>query len=131
MNYTKNYHLPQWAETDRIQMEDFNQAMENIDQVLRYGLTPEDTSCQYGDFSFSKDTAEESVLKTFSFAPSIMILDFGGSLHLLFSGAIEGVIFGSSNYNVTFSLEQNTIKLKKKDDRMTSSSYSGRYVIFP
>ena len=24
MNYTTNYHLPQWVETDRIQMEDFN-----------------------------------------------------------------------------------------------------------
>ena len=27
MNYTTNYHLPQWVETDRIQMEHFNQAM--------------------------------------------------------------------------------------------------------
>ena len=31
MNYTTNYHLPQWVETDRIQMEDFNQAMADID----------------------------------------------------------------------------------------------------
>lgn len=34
MNYTTNYHLPQWAETDRIMMEDFNDAMETIDQGL-------------------------------------------------------------------------------------------------
>ena len=34
MNYTKNYHLPQWVETDRIQMEDFNQAMADIDEGL-------------------------------------------------------------------------------------------------
>ena len=31
MNYTTNYHLPQWVETDRIMMEDFNQMCEDID----------------------------------------------------------------------------------------------------
>jgi len=31
MEYTTNYHLPQWVETDRIQMEDFNEAMRNIE----------------------------------------------------------------------------------------------------
>ena len=35
MNYTTNYHLPQWVETDRIQMEDFNQAMADIDQGIK------------------------------------------------------------------------------------------------
>ena len=31
MNYTENYHLPQWVKDDRIMMEDFNDAMANID----------------------------------------------------------------------------------------------------
>ena len=31
MNYTTNYHLPQWVEADRIMMEDFNQMCEDID----------------------------------------------------------------------------------------------------
>ena len=31
MKYTTNYHLPQWVESDRILMEDFNQAMETLD----------------------------------------------------------------------------------------------------
>ena len=34
MEYTKNYHLPQWAEEDRIQMEDFNDAMASIESGL-------------------------------------------------------------------------------------------------
>ena len=34
MNYTNNYHLPQWVETDRIQMEDFNDAMAAMDQGM-------------------------------------------------------------------------------------------------
>ena len=32
MNYTENYQLPQWVETDRIMMDDFNEAMARVDQ---------------------------------------------------------------------------------------------------
>ena len=35
MNYTENYHLPQWVETDRVQMEDFNQMCADIDQGIK------------------------------------------------------------------------------------------------
>ncbi len=35
MNYTENYHLPQWEENDRIMRVDFNRAMANIDGGLR------------------------------------------------------------------------------------------------
>ncbi len=31
MNYTEKYHLPQWEETDRIMMNDFNAAMAGIE----------------------------------------------------------------------------------------------------
>ena len=41
MNYTTNYHLPQWVETDRIMMEDFNGAMSDIDQGIK---TAQDTA---------------------------------------------------------------------------------------
>ena len=34
MEYTINYHLPQWAESDRIMMGDFNQMCSSIDQGL-------------------------------------------------------------------------------------------------
>lgn len=34
MNYTENHALPQWEKTDRIQMEDFNNAMAVIDTSL-------------------------------------------------------------------------------------------------
>ena len=34
MNYTQNYHLPQWVETDRILMDDFNDAYSAIDAAL-------------------------------------------------------------------------------------------------
>ena len=34
MNYTTNYHLPQWVESDRIMMGDFNQMCEDIESGL-------------------------------------------------------------------------------------------------
>ena len=34
MNYTPNHHLPQWVKSDRIRMEDFNDAMANIESGL-------------------------------------------------------------------------------------------------
>ena len=34
MNYTANYQLPQWVETDRIMMADFNEAMARVDQGI-------------------------------------------------------------------------------------------------
>ena len=44
MNYTTNYHLPQWAETDRIMMEDFNQMCSDIDQGIKTAQSTADTA---------------------------------------------------------------------------------------
>ena len=35
MDYTTNYQLPQWVESDRIMMEDFNEAMAAIDGGIK------------------------------------------------------------------------------------------------
>ena len=35
MNYTANYQLPQWVDTDRILMDDFNDMTEAIDATLK------------------------------------------------------------------------------------------------
>ena len=35
MNYTQNYQLPQWVETDRILMDDFNDMTSAIDAALK------------------------------------------------------------------------------------------------
>ena len=34
MNYTQNYQLPQWVETDRILMEDFNDMTQKLETAL-------------------------------------------------------------------------------------------------
>ena len=43
MEYTKNYHLPQWVRSDRIMMDDFNAAMAGIEQGLTQGKTERQT----------------------------------------------------------------------------------------
>ena len=35
MEYTENYHLPQWEPTDRVLRADFNDAMSDIDDALK------------------------------------------------------------------------------------------------
>ena len=44
MNYTTNYHLPQWVETDRIMMEDFNQMCSDIDEGIKTAQDTADTA---------------------------------------------------------------------------------------
>jgi len=34
MNYTSNHHLPQWVNSDRVRMDDFNAAMANIESGM-------------------------------------------------------------------------------------------------
>lgn len=34
MNYTTNYHLPQWVKSDRIMMDDFNDAMASMENGM-------------------------------------------------------------------------------------------------
>lgn len=46
MNYTENYHLPQWVKTDRIMMEDFNQMCAEIDAGMSDNAQAAKNACQ-------------------------------------------------------------------------------------
>ncbi|MCI8722057.1 MAG: hypothetical protein HFF74_13040 [Oscillospiraceae bacterium] len=56
MNYTEKYHLPQWVETDRIMMKDFNSAMTSIER----GLAAADVAGALAD-SMSRDVYRQAV----------------------------------------------------------------------
>ena len=56
MNYTTNYHLPQWVAEDRILMEDFNQMCTDIDGGIAAAKTAADTAESKADAA--QDTAE-------------------------------------------------------------------------
>lgn len=51
MNYTANYKLPQWVESDRILMTDFNDAMEKLDAGLHSKASSETVSALAEDVS--------------------------------------------------------------------------------
>lgn len=46
MNYTENYHLPQWEETDRIMRVDFNEAMAGIEEGMTAAQTSADAAAE-------------------------------------------------------------------------------------
>ena len=60
MNYTTNYHLPQWVESDRILMEDFNQAMETLDGGIAAAKATADTAKNTADSAESKADAAQA-----------------------------------------------------------------------
>lgn len=67
MNYTENYHLPQWEETDRIMRTDFNDAMANIDQgVAQAAVLP------FAVGSYESAYFEQEI--TVGFRPSAVII---------------------------------------------------------
>lgn len=46
MNYTENYHLPQWVKSDRIMMEDFNRMCADIESGLTGNAQAAQDACQ-------------------------------------------------------------------------------------
>ena len=49
MNYTTNYHLPQWVKDDRIMMEDFNQMCASLENGLTNAQDAADAAQQTAD----------------------------------------------------------------------------------
>ena len=77
MNYTTNYHLPQWVEEDRIFMEDFNEAMENIDEGLSGCYGADNPATAVGWFTLGADTPLGTTMATFDFTPSFVVVSMG------------------------------------------------------
>ena len=81
MNYTTNYHLPQWVETDRIMMEDFNQAMADIDagiagakgaaDAVEDAYTPDNKPYVVGSYTGNGS----GLTVTLGFRPSFLIVN--------------------------------------------------------
>ncbi|MDE7219353.1 MAG: hypothetical protein K2O45_07010 [Oscillospiraceae bacterium] len=49
MNYTANYHLPQWDETDRIMRTDFNRMCADMEAGMTLNAQAAQTACQISD----------------------------------------------------------------------------------
>ena len=79
MNYTTNYHLPQWAETDRIMMEDFNGAMSDIDQGIKTAQSTADTAESKADAVAGAYTPDNKpfVVGTYQGDTNVMTISLG------------------------------------------------------
>ena len=53
MEYTSNYHLPQWVESDRIMMEDFNQMCSDMEAGLTAAKATADAAKGIADSAYS------------------------------------------------------------------------------
>lgn len=70
MNYTKNYHLPQWDETDRIMRADFNQMCADMENGLL--KTARDAAEAVSGASTGAASAAEAARRAQSSADSAM-----------------------------------------------------------
>ena len=106
MEYTTNYQLPTWVETDRIQMDDFNDMTEKIDTALgeQSETLAEHTAaiaglgnCHLYAISYV-GTGSNSVTHTFPQKPQMVILM--GESRVLFT--IQGANCGlfTSSYGI-------------------------------
>lgn len=55
MEYTPNYHLPQWEKPDRIMMEDFNEMCANLETGISKAQKTADAAKSLGSAAFSPD----------------------------------------------------------------------------
>ena len=124
MNYTTNYHLPQWVETDRIQMEDFNQAMADIDEAMGTYYGTENNPWTWGSFPIVPGNIElGSPLVTFDFAPSLAIIAIG-SVALLLPGTTTEVL---TDITVT-NLSSFSLKVQLSGDKLLMLERGGNTI---
>ena len=143
MNYTTNYHLPQWVKTDRIMMDDFNQMCADIEAGLTAGDARDTALAQ--QIEAVKTTAETPALvtgavrfdasqvgaaiKDFGFAPKLILLLVYGSFAV---GGTQRATMYLKNINTsapsaTLFLDGSKLVLKEFD---STSSGLVNYVVF-
>ena len=84
MEHTTNYNLPQWAEPDRIKMEDFNQMCADIDQGVKAAKDAADAAQATADAAYCPNNKPYTVGSytgtgggmtiTLGFRPSFLII---------------------------------------------------------
>ena len=101
MNYTQNYQLPQWVETDRILMEDFNDAFSALDTALsgHDGDLAEKGNCQIITGSYV-GTGASTMTLTFPAKPLLVLIGYESAsprIGALWQGQTRGFSFGVTN----------------------------------
>ena len=133
MNYTTNYHLPQWVESDRILMEDFNQAMADIDEGLSETYTTQRKPAELKQITVAASHAAGTVLLTLDYMPTFAILSNYYGTEVLNSGSVGKLYFSSLSTTantIQFQLIGNQLKLHSRGDNTTSQVNYFTIVLF-
>lgn len=108
MNYTKNYHLPQWEESDRIMMEDFNHAMADIEAGIDSAKaearqTDADLTSQIANVKKTADAAQANAMKL----PYVTGSYYGVAVRevVINVGFRPSIVIGFGNQGFTSSLD--------------------------
>ena len=127
MNYTTNYHLPQWVESDRILMEDFNEAMESIEEGLSTKFSADNRPYVSGSFTVPSDATSGTVVLVLDFQPHHILLTEGSTIAI--RQEMSETLYTSptssapNNYYVTLQLSGNQIKFQSRGSGTTGSVY--------
>ena len=112
MNYTTNYHLPQWVESDRIMMEDFNQMCVDIENGLNQATR---TDCV---IISTKGNTSGDTIYTFSEAPRFVLLRGKYDMTVLQADGTAQLLEYSAyftDYIVTFQLTGMTLIMTERN----------------
>lgn len=94
MNYTTNYHLPQWAKEDRIMMEDFNQMCADIDEGI--------AKAQEAKYVVGSYLATGSPQKIeLGFKPSFVFVQFPFTTDNPYGNPYAMVVTSATRYRIT------------------------------
>ena len=95
MNYTTNYHLPQWVESDRVLMEDFNQMCADIDGGIAAAKNAADTAQNTANNAYAPEN-KPYVIGTYTGSKSPLTIELGfRPSFLLIAGGVETSNSGS------------------------------------
>ena len=116
MNYTQNYQLPQWVETDRILMEDFNGAYSAIDTALdglRGDVDANEAehetfgNCIFYTASYHGTASSKPVSHTFPAKPMlVMVSQSDGTFYFL---AFRGMVSEMVGTRLDLTWSENTV----------------------
>ena len=84
MNYTKNYHLPQWVKSDRIMMDDFNRMCADLEN----GLTSNKALTQQNHAALSgriEQVAQEAQSRDHATNSAVQTSLAGGLFHMAYN----------------------------------------------
>ena len=132
MDYTTNYHLPQWVESDRIMMEDFNEAMAAIDGVIKAAQDTADSGATAA--SAAQDTADRAEGKADSAQTAADAAGSAAADLAAIAYTTENKPFVTGSYTGNGSSSYHTINLGFQPSAVligcSTPSYTGTDVVF-